>query len=104
MPTRWPVAATVAMAAAVAHGDAWRPLGLVVGLLLLVLPELGLDGDRCLLSLGCAHVDVKVIRDVLLGLIWRDRERERGKERDRKGGVREMVSPSSSASDKTQCF
>lgn len=44
-------------------------LGLHVMLLLLVLSELRLDGDGGLLSLGGAHVDVEVLRDVLLGCI-----------------------------------
>lgn len=55
-----------------------RSLGLLVALLLLELPELGLDGDGRLLGLRVLHVDVEVLRDVGLGLIWRGgRERRR---------------------------
>lgn len=50
---------------------AWRSLGLLITLLLLELPELGLDGDGRLLGLRVAHVDVKVLWDVRLGRIWR---------------------------------
>lgn len=53
---------------------AWRSLGLLITLLLLELPELGLDGDSRLLSLRVAHVNVKVLRDVRLGRIWREKE------------------------------
>ena len=54
-----------------------RPLGLVVLLLLLELPELGLDGHRRLLGLRGPHVDVKVLGgDVLLGSVWGEGERQ----------------------------
>jgi len=45
----------------------WRSLGLLITLLLLELPELGLDGDGRLLSLRVLHVDVEVLWDVRLG-------------------------------------
>lgn len=48
-------------------GGERRPLRLLVTLLLLELPELGLDGHRRLLGLGVLHVDVKVLGDVRLG-------------------------------------
>lgn len=51
--------------------QARRPLRLLVALLLLELPELGLDGDRRLLGLGVLHVDVEVLRDVRLGRVWK---------------------------------
>lgn len=51
-----------------------RWLGLLHALLLLELPELGLDGYGRLLSLRVLHVDVKVFRDVRLGLIWKWKE------------------------------
>lgn len=53
---------------------AWRSLGLLITLLLLELPELGLDGDCRLLGLRVSHVDVKVLRDVRLGRIWKEKE------------------------------
>lgn len=49
----------------------WCSLGLLITLLLLELPELGLDGDRRLFGLRVVHVDVKVLRDVRLGRIWK---------------------------------
>lgn len=51
---------------------AWRSLGLLNTLLLLELPELGLDGDSCLFGLWVVHVDVKVLWDVRLGRIWKE--------------------------------
>lgn len=53
-----------------------RPLRLLVALLLLELPELGLDGDRRLLGLGVLHVDVEVLRDVRLGRVWKGIKRK----------------------------
>lgn len=53
----------------------WRSLGLLVTLLLLELPELGLDGNRRLFSLGVVHVNVKVLWDVRLGRIWKGNEK-----------------------------
>lgn len=53
---------------------AWRSLGLLIALLLLELPELGLDGDGRLLGLRVFHVDVKVLWDVRLGRIWKEKE------------------------------
>lgn len=53
---------------------AWRSLGLLDTLLLLELPELGLDGDGRLLGLRVFHVDVKVLWDVRLGCIWKEKE------------------------------
>lgn len=53
---------------------AWCSLGLLIALLLLELPELGLDGDRRLLGLRVFHVDVKVLRDIRLGRIWKEQE------------------------------
>ena len=44
-------------------------LGLLITLLLLELPELGLDGNSRLFGLWGFHVDVKVLRDVRLGHI-----------------------------------
>lgn len=51
-----------------------RSLGLLVTLLLLELPELGLDGDRRLLGLRVFHVDVKVLGDVRLGRICKEKK------------------------------
>lgn len=48
-------------------GGERRPLRLLVALLLLELPELGLDGHRSLLGFRVLHVDVKVLGDVRLG-------------------------------------
>ena len=53
----------------------WCSLGLLDALLLLELPELGLDGDRGLLSFRVFHVNVKVLRDVRLGRIWEKKEK-----------------------------
>lgn len=55
-------------------GGERRPLRLVVALLLLELPELGLDGHRRLRGLGVLHVDVKVLGDVRLGGVCEKRE------------------------------
>lgn len=52
----------------------WRSLGLLDALLLLELPELGLDGDGRLLSLRVLHVNVKVLWDVRLGRVWKEKE------------------------------
>lgn len=57
--------------------QARRPLRLLVALLLLELPELGLDGDRRLLGLGVLHVDVEVLRDVRLGRVWKEKKIKR---------------------------
>lgn len=51
-----------------------RSLGLLNALLLLELPELGLDGDGRLLGLRVFHVDVKVLWDIRLGRIWKEKE------------------------------
>lgn len=56
-------------------GGERRPLRLLVALLLLELPELGLDGHRRLLGFGVLHVDVKVLGDVRLGGICKDRKK-----------------------------
>lgn len=55
-----------------------RSLGLLNTLLLLELPELGLDGHRRLLGLRVFHVDVKVLWDVRLGRIWKKKKRNDG--------------------------
>lgn len=56
-------------------GGERRPLRLLVTLLLLELPELGLDGHRRLLGLGVLHVDVKVLGDVRLGGVCEETEK-----------------------------
>lgn len=52
----------------------WASLGLLDVLLLLELPELGLDGHGCLRSLGVIHVNVEVLGDVRLGRICEGQE------------------------------
>lgn len=53
----------------------WRSLGLLITLLLLELPELGLDGNRCLFGLWVVHVNVEVLWDVRLGRIWKNKKK-----------------------------
>lgn len=66
----WPPAAVYARCGS----TAWPPLRLIITLLLLEFPELGLDGDSRLLGLRIFHVDVKVLWDVCLGRIWKEKE------------------------------
>lgn len=56
-------------------GAVWRSLWLLISFLLLEPPELGLDGNGCLLSLRVFHVNVKVLWDICLGCIWKSKKR-----------------------------